>query len=144
MRPSLTHIALHCEDLDASIAFYRDYCGMEVSHDRADAHGRVVWMAEPGKERDFVIVMISGGRPRRQADDDFSHLGFALESREAVDRVAARARADGILAWPPRAEPYPVGYCCGVRAPDGNVVEFSHDQPLGPGAGDTMLAHADA
>jgi hypothetical protein len=27
-----------------------------------------------------------------------------------------------------------VGYCCGVRDPDGRFVEFSHGQPLGPGA----------
>ena len=142
--PSLTHIALHCEDLDASIAFYRDYCGLHVSHERSDGHGRVVWMAEPGKERDFVIVMISGGKVHRQRQGDYSHLGFALESRAAVDRIAARAEADGLLEWPPRDEPYPVGYYCGVRAPDGNVVEFSYDQPLGPGAGRSMLAHADA
>jgi catechol 2,3-dioxygenase-like lactoylglutathione lyase family enzyme len=142
--PSLTHIALHCEDLDASIAFYRDYCGMHVSHDRADEHSRVVWMSEPGKEHQFVIVMISGGKVHPQAPDDFSHLGFAMESRNAVDAVAARAEAEGLLAWPPRDEPYPVGYYCGIRAPDGNVVEFSYDQPLGPGAGQSMLAHADA
>ncbi|MBI1180602.1 MAG: VOC family protein [Alphaproteobacteria bacterium] len=144
MRPSLTHIALHCEDLDATIAFYRDYCGMHVSHERADAGGRVVWMSEPGKEHDFVFVLIPGGSHRPQAENDYSHLGFALPSREAVDEIAARAKADGILAWPPRQEAYPVGYYCGIRTPDGNVVEFSHDQPLGPGAGETMLAHADA
>ncbi|MEN3973629.1 VOC family protein [Emcibacter sp. SYSU 3D8] len=142
--PSLTHIALHCEDLDASIAFYRDYCGLHISHDRADDHGRVVWMAEPGKEHQFVIVMISGGKPHQQAEGDFSHLGFAMESRKAVDAIAARAEAEGLLAWPPRDEAYPVGYYCGIRAPDGNVVEFSYDQPLGPGAGQSMTAHADA
>ncbi len=142
--PSLTHIALHCEDLDASIAFYRDYCGLQISHDRADDHSRVVWMAEPGKEHQFVIVMISGGRAHQQPDGDFSHLGFAMDSRAAVDAVAARAAAKGLLAWAPRDEPYPVGYYCGIRAPDGNVVEFSYDQPLGPGAGQSIRAHADA
>ncbi len=79
-----------------------------------------------------------------QAEGDFSHLGFAMESRDAVDAVASRARDAGLLAWPPRDEPYPVGYYCGIRAPDGNVVEVSYDQPLGPGAGQSMLAHADA
>jgi catechol 2,3-dioxygenase-like lactoylglutathione lyase family enzyme len=126
------------------MAFYRDYCGMRVSHDRADAHGRVVWMSEPGKEHDFVFVLISGGKTRPQPGDDFSHFGFALPSRKAVDEIAARALKDGILIWPPREEAYPVGYFCGVRSPEGRAVEFSHDQPLGPGAGETMLAHADA
>jgi catechol 2,3-dioxygenase-like lactoylglutathione lyase family enzyme len=135
MTPALTHIALHVRDLDACVAFYRDFCGMRLVHERGEtgAH-RVVWLAEPGKERDFIIVLVPGGPGRDQAERDYSHLGFALESREAVDNIAASAAAAGCLVWPPRAEPYPVGYYCGVRDPDGNFVEFSYGQPLGPGA----------
>ena len=78
--------------------------------------------------------MLAGGPGRDQGEGDYSHLGFALESRDAVDAVAARAERVGCLAWPPREEPYPVGYYCGLRDPDGNFVEFSYGQPLGPGA----------
>ena len=53
---------------------------------------------------------------------------------EAVDRLAAQAEAEGILIWPPREDPYPVGYYCGIKDPSGNYVEFSYGQPLGPGA----------
>jgi catechol 2,3-dioxygenase-like lactoylglutathione lyase family enzyme len=135
MTPALTHIALHVRDLDACVAFYRDFCGMRLVHERGEAGAqRVVWLAEPGKERDFIIVLVPGGPGRDQAERDYSHLGFALESREAVDAIAARAGAAGCLVWPPREEPYPVGYYCGVRDPDGNFVEFSYGQPLGPGA----------
>jgi catechol 2,3-dioxygenase-like lactoylglutathione lyase family enzyme len=135
MAPALTHIALHVRDLDACVAFYRDFCGMRLVHERADAGAqRVVWLAEPGKERDFIIVLVPGGPGRDQAERDYSHLGFALDSRAAVDAMAAKAAAAGCLVWPPRAEPYPVGYYCGVRDPDGNFVEFSYGQPLGPGA----------
>ena len=135
MTPALTHIALHVRDLAACVAFYRDYCGLRVVHERGDDQsGRVAWLAEPGKEKDFVIVMLSGGPGRDQADDDYSHLGFAVGDRAEVDRIADRARATGCLAWPPRDEPYPVGYYCAARDPDGNFVEFSYGQPLGPGA----------
>ena len=135
MTPALTHIALHVRDLAACVAFYRDYCGLRVVHERGDERsGRVAWLAEPGKEKDFVIVMLSGGPGRDQADDDYNHLGFAVGDRGDVDRIADRARAMGCLAWPPRDEPYPVGYYCAVRDPDGNFVEFSYGQPLGPGA----------
>ena len=134
MTPRLTHIALHLRDLEASIVFYRDICGMKIVHQREDGGTRVVWMAEPGRETDFIFVLIPGGPGRDQAENDFSHLGFALESKEAVDTVAAAAERAGYLAWPPRQEPYPVGYYCGVRDPDGNFVEFSYGQPLGPGA----------
>jgi catechol 2,3-dioxygenase-like lactoylglutathione lyase family enzyme len=71
---------------------------------------------------------------RDQVAGDYSHFGFALESCAAVDAIAAKARTAGYLVWEPRQEPYPVGYYCGVRDPDGNMVEFSYGQPLGPGA----------
>jgi len=136
MASSLTHLALHVRDLEACVAFYRSYCGMRVTHDRAadDAGNRIVWMAEPGREQEFVFVLLPGGPGRGQSERDFSHFGFALESRAAVDAVAERGRKAGCLVWEPRQEPYPVGYYCGLRDPDGNFVEFSYGQPLGPGA----------
>ena len=135
MTPRLTHVALHVRDLPACVAFYQAYCGLRVSHAREAKVGAVTWLAEPGREADFVMVLIAGGPGRDQADGDYSHLGFALASKAAVDAVAAQAEAAGCLAWPPRQEPYPVEYYCGVRDPDGNMVEFSFGQPLGPGAG---------
>lgn len=134
MRPTLTHLALHVRDIGASIAFYTGYCGLDVVRDRGEKNNRVVWLAEPGRERAFVIVVIGGGPGRDQAEGDYSHQGFALASRAEVDDIARRAESAGLLAWPAREEPYPVGYYCGVRDPDGNVVEFSYGQPLGPGA----------
>jgi catechol 2,3-dioxygenase-like lactoylglutathione lyase family enzyme len=136
MRPTLTHLALHVPDLDACIAFYAQFCGMHVFHERAGKGSRIVWMAEPGKEREFIFVIMPGGQDRKLADNDYSHFGFALQSREAVDAIAVRARQAGCLIWEPRDEPYPVGYYCGVRDPAGNYVEFSYGQPLGPGAED--------
>src|SRR5262245_53394458 len=134
MSVAFTHIALHVRDVDACVDFYRTFCGLEEVHARAGQSTRVVWLAEPGRRREFVIVLVPGGSTREQARDDFSHLGFALESRPAVDAVAARAAAAGCLVWAQIDEPYPVGYYCGVRDPNGNVVEFSYGQPLGPGA----------
>ncbi len=134
MRPTLTHLALHVPDLDACIAFYERFCGMHVFHERAGKGSRIVWMAEPGKERDFIFVIMPGGQDRALADNDYSHFGFAMTSRDQVDAIADLARQAGYLIWEPRDEPYPVGYYCGVRDPAGNYVEFSYGQPLGPGA----------
>ncbi len=134
MRPTLTHLALHVPDLDACVAFYTRFCGMRVFHERPGKGSRIVWMAEPGKEREFIFVIMPGGMDRSLAENDYSHFGFAMASREEVDAVAELARADGCLIWEPRDEPYPVGYYCGVRDPAGNYVEFSYGQPLGPGA----------
>ena len=134
MKPAYTHSALHVADLDASIAFYREFCGLDVVLEHSEGGDRTVWMAEAGREKELVFVLIGGGRRAPQAEHDFSHLGFALASREVVDAIAKRARAKGLLAWEPRDLPYPVGYFCGVRDPDGAFVEFSYGQPLGPGA----------
>ena len=134
MSPAFTHIALHVRDVDACVEFYRSYCGLETVHERNPRATRVVWLAEPRREREFIVVLVPGGSTREQPGGDFSHLGFALDSRAAVDAVAARAAAQGCLVWAPRDEPYPVGYYCGVRDPNGNVVELSYGQPLGPGA----------
>lgn len=139
MYPRITHIALHVTDIEACIRFYRDFCGMAITHERhADkAEGgeqRIVWMAEPGRETDFIFVMMNGGRDLELPANDYRHFGFALESKTAVDAIAEKAEQQGFLVWPPRQEPYPVGYYCGLRDPNGNYVEFSYGQPLGPGA----------
>ncbi len=139
VRPSLTHLAIHAEDLSRCVEFYQSYCSMVICHEREDNGTRVAWLAEPGRETDIVIVIIGGGSASHQNDGDFSHLGFAVESREQVDALADRARRDGCLVWPPRQEPHPVGYFCGVRDPNGNCVEFSYGQPLGPGAPDLQV-----
>ena len=134
MAPALTHLALHVRDLEACVAFYRDYCDLTLVHERAAGSGRVAWLAEAGQERRFVLVLLSGGQGREQDQRDFSHLGFAVGARADVDALAAKADRDGRLMWAARQEPFPVGYYCGVRDPDGNFVEFSYGQPLGPGA----------
>jgi catechol 2,3-dioxygenase-like lactoylglutathione lyase family enzyme len=136
MTPTMTHVALHVHDFEACMRFYREYCGMHVVHERqSSAQGSsVVWLSEPGREHELIFVLIPGGSYRDDQERDFSHLGFAVEAREAVDQIAERARSEGRLIWEPTEEDYPVGYYCGVRDPDGNHVEFSYGQPLGPGA----------
>jgi len=132
--PILTHLAIQVRDLDRAITFYREFCGMKIVHDRGEFSKRVVWMAEPGKEKTFIMVFMEGQGKPPQSDHDYSHLGFALPSKAAVDAIARLAEAKGCLAWPPVEEAYPVGYYCGIRDPDGAFVEFSFGQPLGPGA----------
>ena len=135
----LTHIAIQVRDLDDSIAFYRDFCGLKLVHDRGADGRRVVWMAEPGQEKHFIFVFMQGDARPPQHERDYSHLGFALQSKDAVDAIAARAELHGWLVWAPRQEPYPVGYYCGLKDPDGYFVEFSYGQPIGPGAPELEL-----
>lgn len=58
----------------------------------------------------------------------FTHLGIEVPEREDIDAIADKARARGCLHWEPRQMWDPIGYICAVKDPDGNVIEFSHDQ----------------
>jgi catechol 2,3-dioxygenase-like lactoylglutathione lyase family enzyme len=133
MTVEFTHCALHVHDLDTSIAFYRDYCGLAIVKEHGEGADRVVWMADQGEGPRFVLVLLGGGPLRDQDEDDMTHYGFAVGSRAEVDAIAERARGDGCLYWEPREFAPPTGYLCGVTDPSGHVVEFSYGQPLGPG-----------
>lgn len=136
MQPRITHIALHVRDLDACIRFYERFCDMRVVHERPgkDLGERIVWMSEPGREREFIFVLLPGGPGHEPRGRDYSHLGFAMRSRDEVDAMADRGQAAGCLLLPPQQDEYPAGYYCVLQDPDGHLVEFSHGQPLGPGA----------
>lgn len=127
---ALTHIALHVEDINACVAFYQSYAGLRVVHERSSRTMRVVWLTAED-DCDFVLVMLSGGRYLAQQQSDFSHLGFSLASRQEVDQIAERAALDHCLVWSVVEEPWPTGYYCGVRDPNGHIVEFSFGQPDG-------------
>jgi catechol 2,3-dioxygenase-like lactoylglutathione lyase family enzyme len=132
LTPSFTHCALHVRDLAKSVEFYRDYCGLEVVKEHGEGDGRVVWLASPGEKENFVLVLLGGGPARAQDEGDMTHYGFGVATRADIDRIAERARKDGILHWEPRDYAPPTGYLCGVRDPSGYIVEFSYGQPLGP------------
>lgn len=143
----LTHIALHVKNLDACLQFYQQYAGLKLIRDRRPqglTGKRIVWLAHEGKEQEFILILLPGGPGRNQQSNDFSHLGFALSSKQAVDDIALLAEKNNILVWPCKQEPYPVGYYCGIKDPDNNFVEFSFGQPLGPGADEFIPEnHAD-
>jgi catechol 2,3-dioxygenase-like lactoylglutathione lyase family enzyme len=132
MKPAFTHCALHVRDLDTSIDFYRDYCGLEVVKRHGEGEGRVAWLASLGEEDHFVLVLLGGGPAREQDKDDMTHYGFGVASREDIDAIAERGRREGCLHWEPRDYAPPTGYLCAVKDPSGYIIEFSHGQPLGP------------
>jgi catechol 2,3-dioxygenase-like lactoylglutathione lyase family enzyme len=135
MKPAFTHCALHVHDLEASIEFYRSYCGLELVKEHGQADGRAVWLASPGAEESFVLVLLGGGAERTQDKDDMTHYGFGIATRAEIDAIAERGRREGCLHWEPKDYAPPTGYLCAVRDPSGYVIEFSYGQPLGPHQG---------
>ena len=131
MTPEFTHCALHVRDLDESIAFYESYCGLRIVKEHGKGKERTVWLAQAGEGAPFVLVLLGGGPERQQSKDDMTHYGFAVASRDDVERVAERGRREGRLFWEPQEFPPPTGYLCAVRDPSGYIIEFSYGQPLG-------------
>ena len=130
MRPVLTHVALGVRDLDRTIAFYKKHVQLHVVHERADSGMRVAWLADREPDAEFVLVLLEHGVESPAGPTTLLHIGFAVASREEVDRAAAAARAEGILVLEPVYAGPIVGYFCLIEDPDGNHVEFSYGQPI--------------
>ena len=125
MGTRLTHIALHVGAMDECIVFYRRYCDLEITDDQERGGRRVVLMAEPGRGTSFVLQLMAGGADKDPTPEEDQHFGFAVDSRQEVDRRAAMAAEEGILLWETFEGPFPMGYFCAIKDPNGNTVEIS-------------------
>lgn len=134
--PRWTHLALSVNDIDAMIEWYTKHTPLELLTRREDAHGYGAWMGHSDSpDSPFILVFaqfFAGHEPQPDAKPTpigpFAHLGFELAARSDIDDIAATAEAGGWLATAPIELPPPIGYVCMVNDPDGNTVEFSHDQ----------------
>lgn len=130
----LTHVALFVRDVRRTVDFYQHFAGLHLVHDRTEEGVRVAWLAEEPSDPHFVIVAIGVAPGLQGSPPPMAHFGFDLPSRDAVDAIGDLAQREGILDQPPKEGGPIVGYFCIVRDPDGNLVEFSHGQPITPAA----------
>lgn len=123
-----THVALPVTDLDASVAFYRDFARMVVVHQRTGHDGvRVAWISD--RTRPFVVVLLE--RPVDHVLGGWGHLGIGLGSPQEVDDVLAAAAAQGFTVVGPVDSGAPVGYWGFIEDPDGHNLEVAHGQEVG-------------
>ncbi len=123
-----THITVPVTDLEGSIAYFTGVCGLSVVRDRRLEGGSTIWIGPKpvaGADPEFVLVIAEG-----EIEAPLDHFGFQCETREEVDEIAARARADGTLVDGPRDLGGSVGYFVLLREPSGHLVEFTHGQPI--------------
>ena len=130
MASRLTHLALPCHDLEATIQWYEKYTPLRKTHHRQDPKGAVAWLSPEESEIVLVFIQKNDTSEPIAVLTPLAHLGIALDSTDQVDQVAARGENEGCLAWEPRQESDPVGYICALSDPDGNLVEFSYGQEI--------------
>ena len=131
-----THIALKVKDIDATIAWYERYTHLTLHSRGEDENGKNAWIGDSSQAKSpFVLVLAQfyeGKDPFAPAAHPplgpFAHIGIELPTKEAVDGVAARGKAEGCLAFGPMQMPKQIGYICFLKDPDGNTIEFSFDQ----------------
>ena len=105
-KPVWTHITIAVSDVDKSVAFYREWCGLRVARDRRLEGGSTVWLStadDIATERDFVLVIGAG-----EAACPVNHFGFQFDSVESatvttivcasVRDNASRALAQSLLS----------------------------------------------
>lgn len=129
---ALTHVAVRTTDVDEAIEFYRRYARLVPVHDRVDEGIRVVWVGPDPDDPPYVVVLLQMPFERPAEPGANDHYGFAVDSREEIDRIGELAKADGRLKYGPAEGGPIVGYFVMVRDPSGNTCEFSYGQPIHP------------
>ena len=129
MKPRLTHICLHVNNLQACIEFYQKYCRLEVIEDRTSEGKGSVYMTAPDSQSPMMIQLMLGGETLQIDQQSERHFGFEVDAREDIDTIENMAEQDGILVF--KADEYmPGAYLCTVRDPNGNPVEFCFNHQL--------------
>jgi lactoylglutathione lyase len=123
-----THFTIPVSDVEGSIRFFTEVCGLAVVRDRRLEGGSTVWLGPapaPGNDPDFVVVISRG-----EVGQPLDHFGFQCTTRDEVHAIADRARATGTLIDGPIDAGGSVGLFAIVREPSGHLVEFTYGQPL--------------
>lgn len=129
---SLAYCAITVNDVDESIAFYRDALGFEVRNDVSSGEFRWVTLGAGTDAAAAELVLSAPHAGRSQADGDAVQellvkgvLGFFVFQTDDVDAAFERARAAGAEVlqepidqpWGPRD--------CAFRDPSGNTIRIS-------------------
>jgi len=135
-KPTWTHIALKVKDVDATIDWYERHTHLTLLQRGEDENGRNAWLGDASQAKSpFVLVVgqfYEGKDPFAPAAHPplgpFAHIGIEAPTKQAVDDIAARGKAEGCLGFGPMQMPKQIGYICFLKDPDGNTIEFSFDQ----------------
>jgi len=123
-KPSgINHITLRVNKIERSREFYEKILGFELI--RQMGQSMVVYRI--GKEDTLVIVEAETSYDPNSRDFRMDHFGFYLNSNEEVDKMAKYFRENEvtILSGPANRKR---GRFVFISDPDGNMIEFFHDE----------------
>lgn len=125
----ITHVALWCQDLERATSFWTQYFGASPG-ERYESARRVGFASRflrfsDGAALELMTIPCLGEVPDcRDERPGWAHVAIALESPAAVDALAARMQADGLLVALPRHTGDGF-YEAVVRDSEGNLVEIT-------------------
>jgi catechol 2,3-dioxygenase-like lactoylglutathione lyase family enzyme len=129
MKPRITVITLGVDDLEKSLAFYRDGLGLPTEGiiGREFAHGAVAFFdLQPGIKLALWarndLAHDTGLAKTPSSPTEFS-LGHNVASKAEVDAVMAQAREAGAVIVKPAADTFYGGYAGYFQDPDGHLWE---------------------
>jgi catechol 2,3-dioxygenase-like lactoylglutathione lyase family enzyme len=121
---ALNHLNLTVPDVPATREFFETYFGFRCLLDR----GRdvLVVMAD---ETGFVLSLNNFGKAAEVVYPAAFHIGFMQDSRDRVDEIHARLKADGFDPQPPHE--FHGAWTFYFKAPGGFLVEVLHQHGKG-------------
>lgn len=131
MRPRLKVLTLAVDDLDRSLAFYRDGMGLPtkgiIGQDFED--GAVVFIH---MNDDLILALYPAQSLAKDAKIDATRqrvgaisIGHLVNSREEVDRIMNQAEAAGAVITDPARKRFWGGYSGYFHDPDGHLWEVA-------------------
>jgi catechol 2,3-dioxygenase-like lactoylglutathione lyase family enzyme len=119
----LNHLDLPVPDVAATAAFFTTHFGFRLCETRGN-NGFALLTGEGG----FALVLTRRRAEGAQDYPDNFHIGFLVESDEAVHAAHARMQAAGVPDLPPVSSQRGATLFY-VHAPGGILVEVSHRSP---------------
>jgi len=116
---ALNHLNLTVPDVSQTRAFFERYFGFRCVAGR-ESDALVVLVDESG----FVLTLNNFARAAEVVYPGAFHVGFRQDSREQVDALYQRLKADGFDMKPPHE--FHGGWTFYFRAPGGFLVEVFH------------------
>jgi catechol 2,3-dioxygenase-like lactoylglutathione lyase family enzyme len=118
----LNHLNLAVPDVAATRAFFEAYFGFRCLSDRGPAIA--VLMDDSG----FVLALSNFEKATEVSYPGAFHVGFNQDSREQVDAMYDRLKADGLASKPPHE--FHGAWTFYFHAPGGFLVEVFHQRGI--------------